>query len=827
MSLDTRFIPLYYLQEVIVDKTTGAVLSGGTLSFYSDINRNVPKQVYMISGTPPNYQYTAIGTQVTLSSVGTPTDGSGNDIAIYVFPYDGTPATTTNTLDLYYIVAQNSSGTQQWTREGVPNLAADSTPSAVNVANFAANGQFLLHNDNSPVPGGSTIAYGGSQGTMDVTTVAPGGWTFERTTGGTFTDTITFPRLTTTASQSPRFAIKIVRTGTADALIAKIGIRFMDVMKFSGNNITFLFTGFTSSGSASLTLYEIDYFGTNADGSLATATQYNIAGTSSGSPVSPVTVTTTQQEFALNFTARNNVGTTLGTRDNDFVQFALVLPASTAVNVTLTDFMIVLGNAANTTAFPVVTNGQFVIDAMDALAQTTSQPTNTAPNYYPQDGSNLYLPVVMTPAGFTYDYSVVGTVYSAIYSSSYAANLPVYVCDGSIKNYATYSSIGIPNSRLGALLISDSPVANTPKYGTGTTFATVYAYTLPTSAFRVTANSAGVFAAASDGSTATGFTFTNVNTGAASINYNAYSNVASTVLAVGTFGAGTVFAPFNAATSGFTLTLLSNATGLLAQQFYAITILCTTAAALANPGGVGKYFQFSNASTTYYMWFRVTLGGTQETDPAPGGTGIMVNLQNTSTATAQDVANIVREAINKYQVTSVVVSTVPPAGSFFQFVASSGTYFGWYQVAGLPTSAPSGSGTGIKIVLVGTETAAQVVTKTLTAINAYQYAVPDFRGMFLRGLDAAGTWDTTVASRWSTVSALSGANLATFEFQQFLQHTHVATTPGADVGGTIPPFTVARAASAGSTGDIPDAVATAGGSETRPVNTAVNFYIRY
>jgi hypothetical protein len=144
MTLNASYTPGYSLQEYFVDKVTGLPLNGGLVYFYSDVNRTTPKAVYTISGTPPNYIYTQLPNPVVLSSVGTPTDGNGNDIIIYYYPYD-----TNGNIELYYVNITDSSGNVQFTREGVPNLASSSSTSVPDITNYIPNGQLLLHNDNN------------------------------------------------------------------------------------------------------------------------------------------------------------------------------------------------------------------------------------------------------------------------------------------------------------------------------------------------------------------------------------------------------------------------------------------------------------------------------------------------------------------------------------------------------------------------------------------------------------------------------------------------------------------------------------------------------
>lgn len=119
MALDSRYVTTTSLEEIFVDKDTGELLANGTITFYEDDNRAVPKLVYELTGAPPNYTYTAFPNPITLSSVGTVQDNGGTNTPIYYFPYDAN-----GDVQLYYIVVKNSDGVVQFTREGFPNTTS-------------------------------------------------------------------------------------------------------------------------------------------------------------------------------------------------------------------------------------------------------------------------------------------------------------------------------------------------------------------------------------------------------------------------------------------------------------------------------------------------------------------------------------------------------------------------------------------------------------------------------------------------------------------------------------------------------------------------------
>jgi hypothetical protein len=140
-GIDNRFTLAFPIQESLLDKETGRPLSAGQLAFYKDSSRSVLKPVYTISGSYPNYTYVELPNPMALSAIGT-FQYDGTDIVPYLFPYDGTPSTTTNTPENYYITVYSSTGTLQFTRQAWPNLASSSSAFSNPNYNYVRNGTF-------------------------------------------------------------------------------------------------------------------------------------------------------------------------------------------------------------------------------------------------------------------------------------------------------------------------------------------------------------------------------------------------------------------------------------------------------------------------------------------------------------------------------------------------------------------------------------------------------------------------------------------------------------------------------------------------------------
>lgn len=104
------------LQDALIDNATGLPLANGTVTLYDDNSRTTLKPWYYLTGSPGSYTFITLPNPMTLSSVGTITDGNGNDVIPFFYPYES----DNSTWDPYYIVVTNSNGQQQFTRQDFP-----------------------------------------------------------------------------------------------------------------------------------------------------------------------------------------------------------------------------------------------------------------------------------------------------------------------------------------------------------------------------------------------------------------------------------------------------------------------------------------------------------------------------------------------------------------------------------------------------------------------------------------------------------------------------------------------------------------------------------
>jgi len=760
MALDAQYILSPSLEMLFRDKTTGDPLAAGTVEFYIDSNRTTPKNVYKLSGTEPNYTYTALSNPVTLSSVGTFQDGSGNDIIPYLFPYDAN-----GDVELYYVVIKDSSGTVQFTREAWPNTIADDT-AQTDYLNYIPNGKFLLHN--TPL----TIS-------ALETDIAQGGWKYIRDVSSGYTDIVTFPQFSGAVASPigfPRYYCQLENSAQGAARTRNdIVIRFPDVTTFTsdtGQLFTLYFEGKSGTGSnVAVSVNYLQHFGAGG-------------ASDNPQPIGSVSLGNSYTKFTETFSFDAIASKLIGTGNDDYVEIILRFPLGEAFTAHISSFILTLGEQVIAT-YPPITNAEMITESIIA-----NFPTPAA------DGSDLFLPLTYTLAGLTFDDSQIGKIFPTIKAT---ADLGEKLCDGSKLITTEISTDKVPHSRLQSV-IYDSTL-RTPIFGTGADFFTA-AYPGSGDEFRVVNNTLGAVTITNVGTS--GFTLRVVHTGSATYGVTSYLTATDTLYIENTaLGEETEAA---AGTSGFTVATVQRGASL--PQISSVKTL-------AAAGLDGLYFEFTNATpTTQRVGYKVAAG------TPPAGTTIQVNLETADTAAI--VASKTQEAINAFNVSNLttVDASALSGGEYFTASSTGAAYYVWYTKDGSGTD-PAPGGTGIEVATLTGDTAAVVATKTQSAINSFSFALPDLRGTFLRGWDDGAGVDPDAATRWSLVPGIIGDVIGTSQLSANIAHKHDipmrihSGNPGSnpfDDGTTL-------------TGDAP--ISIEGGPEARPINTYVNYVIKY
>jgi hypothetical protein len=793
MPLNPKYVLAPNLQTYFVDKETGLPLAGGIVTFYKDNSRSVLKNVYSLEGDPDytSASYVALDNPMTLSAVGTMVDTSGNDIIPYWYPYDDD-----GNIELYYITVESADAVPQFTREAWPNTAISSDiVGDSGVKNLISNGQFLAHND-LPLDGKITA--------VD-TEIAQGGWHYIRQTNNAV-DFVTYdyrPNMPAEDGTNPEFAINIVRqTGAADSFYG-LAIRFPNVKIYSNMAMTLYFQAISTGTAFDVDFYSRAYFGT---GGSPSATRYDLE---IGSTVTINTGAYPSGGYYVNFTVPDYEGDTVGTNGDDYYEL-VIQPVNSTYNLHFTDMVLTPGTipfpASPQSLWPVTPN-----DIMLSEGVTGYMPTPD-PN-----GFDLYCPLVLTRSGVTFSHDDIGTVFGS-YKAAATMNAAL-LCNGQAFKTKDYSSLGIPYERLQQeLVLANTVLANMPLFGTGANFVSGYFITgaTPGADFYIETNAPGAVTNSAAGTS--GFTVSTPVAGNATVGYEAYA-----------FGGGddNLFAV--STTVGLTVSASGpHNSGFVVQDILndANTYAYFEVENIALPADSLKAFYFSNTTTEYQVWMKRNGVGSA---PAFAGTTLQVDFLSTDPAYA--LGAFIQAAIGGRQVsrfTAVAASSIT-SGMYFTFSTLTQAYYVWFKKDNAGSD-PIQTGIAIEVDISTGDTAAVVAQKTINAINAYQFAVPDLQGMFLRGNDPAVQWDIEAPYRFSTtLNYLGGNNLGTAQLDDYLRHVHSyvekSNTSGIIHTDTNTPqtlFTTPGVATS-STGFSP----TERGFQTQPQNTNINWFIKY
>jgi hypothetical protein len=178
------------------------------------------------------------------------------------------------------------------------------------------------------------------------------------------------------------------------------------------------------------------------------------------------------------------------------------------------------------------------------------------------------------------------------------------------------------------------------------------------------------------------------------------------------------------------------------------------------------------------------------------------------------------------KITCLAGSSVVAGTYFFFYDLSGNKYYVWYIVDGTGVDpSPAGYKAGISVsVSSSTSDAPTVAHFTAGRINARYFAVPDYRGSFLRVWNQGGAGDPDALTRTSGYSGtcvLAGDHVGTYQSSQNLAHYHTYLSI---LGGSA-------VLSSGDPHDPnPDAAtntSSSGGSESRPINKYVGVAILY
>ncbi len=493
-----------------------------------------------------------------------------------------------------------------------------------------------------------------------------------------------------------------------------------------------------------------------------------------------------ETQFSHSFSFGSNSGKVIGPLNDDFVSIVFRLPVDESSNILITDALQENGNNLSPT-YPQTTERQDIVVSLGGGFPI--------PN---PDGSNLFLSPVLTRSGWKYDDSAVSSVLWTLVSETPEGYVPF---DGETSYpYNGLSVEGIPYKRIAdKLWVSASSVY---VGGTGNECVTMQEVSGTPQNLTLAVNAPGAFTVATNGAVSPGFTFTTVHSGN---NYGMTSYYSPDWVIVRMNATGT-FTPPTAGDSGFTVGNFRNLTGVKG-----ISLIGGVSA----PSGLaGKYLTVDSPSTAYYPWFQVDGAGS---DPAPGGTGIPINLQSIYSAT--EVSQHLAASISGQQLVNIlfVAASAIPAGSYFNFSCPLGDFYVYYIKDGAGSDPAVPGKIGIKVEIAAADTAAQVASLTLFSANRAYIGMPDGRGKFPRIWDNGAGWDNPTDFRFNSFGLLAGDVIGSYEIDTIIKHSHEyqnTQAPGNFIAG-------------GTSAQLePSETALTGDEETRPVNINLNAFIK-
>jgi hypothetical protein len=489
----------------------------------------------------------------------------------------------------------------------------------------------------------------------------------------------------------------------------------------------------------------------------------------------------------------------------------LRFPTNTILEVGLTDFILAQGALTNP-AFPPTPNSEMQTQAL-----------------YPPlpafDNSSLYLPMMLTVNGFIFDDSCIGDIVSEStylnYDGSISTSTNRLIADGSRYDPTLQSPLGIPYSRLWNKYWNET--TNVPAFGTGPGYFISSDRGGSAISLDIFNNDAGAVTDTVDFNT--GFLIYTTHTGN-DYQASAYDLSGLDGLVLRPNSAGTVGIPENGTTSfsfEYFKVTKDEFGNVVTDSVREQTVVIPVAAA-SIVAGTYWTFQIPSQYPTafYYVWYTIDGAGA---DPVPvDGVGIRVDLL--STDTQQVVAYTTANAISGHQITHIetVAASAMTTGDYFLVSSITESFYVWYDIAGGGGDPNLPGKIGIEVDLAGTETAPEVATATIIAINKKYFAVPDLQGVFLRGWDPLSKNDPELVYRFSKNSTptIEYNAVGTFQYDSVYSHNH----PGTNLNPAVlePPATVKS-----DVVDLSDYGVTGftGEAESRPINFATNLVILY
>jgi len=334
MALSSQFVLAPSPQVYFVDKNTGAPLAGGFVYCYSDNDRSTLKPAWTLIGGVGSYDYAALPNPIPLSSVGTCTDGVGNDIIPYWFPYDGD-----GVVENYYLVIKDAQGNTQETRQAWPNFVS-STPTVSNYAyNYVRNSCFSSWSNTNLYTNIKT----GSNSQYDFVV---DDWTYQQQDPTQNTDIFQFKYTAgdnSVPTNSPYcLEYKCNTTGSGQSTYNRFQQYFKSVETLQNQTVSveiWLRSNTVTAFSGTMGISYTQYFGTGG-----------LPATDNTKPILTITnVPTTWTKFTGTATIDPTSGKNRGTNNNDAFILNIDMPLGVTCDIQIGSIRLELGNGISGT----------------------------------------------------------------------------------------------------------------------------------------------------------------------------------------------------------------------------------------------------------------------------------------------------------------------------------------------------------------------------------------------------------------------------------------------------------------------------------------------
>ena len=404
MALDPRYMALFPLQEIIFDKDLNVPLAAGTVQFFVDPNNVVPKDVYQLVGDGMgNYSYVNLGSELTLSGIGTFVDHSGNNIIPYLWVYEGSPTDVpVSTIpQLYFIVVTSSTGVFQfdmpaWPPQAQGNGLAPAIPTGT-TGNIIQNGQFVQIDFPASATQSSPFVIS-TTGTNTATEIAPD-WSL--VTNGTGTVSVYRQAISDTTAPStgnPAYALGIAAsTGYSLPIILRQRILAPRIFSNSLVSGTFIAESFTG------TVYTLTM-------------SYVPSGTQTPQIICSGNTPTTLFGVIANSTAVTITPNAAGTAPSSYVDITITIPVG--AQVLISNIQLCGVSASN--------------EAVPYLQNTPEQEINGLFHYYNPKLMFKPIPSLLTGWDFPLNPAQLGTTLAQPCSTVAFSTTPGYIWDQTI-----------------------------------------------------------------------------------------------------------------------------------------------------------------------------------------------------------------------------------------------------------------------------------------------------------------------------------------------------------------------------------------------------------